>query len=277
MDHTPKNVHWQEQYAIATCIYRPFPLEHALRRIAASGFRWVEISQIHMDPRKDPDVKGTAALLRELNLGVHSLHTPFIGVYMGHPAAERVAEAHRVIDRAVEVGAELGAPLAIVHVTTDVAELTDEMYDASRSTAIEFVGELAAKAKALGMRVALENLGTGRQQVRRFGVSLAELTEAFPSPEIGFCLDTGHATLTGLDMRAEIAAAGKRLISTHIASNDGLTDKHWLPNNGLVDWASTKRLLDDGGYTEHYVFEVLGYDDPDAVLREAVETASQTA
>lgn len=94
------------------------------------------------------------------------------------------------------------------------------------------------------------------------------------APSSGLHLDTGHAALTGLDLSGEVSAAGKRLLSTHIASNDGLTDKHWLPTTGVVDWASTKRGLDDGGYAERYVFEVLGGSDPDEVLRQAVDLAS---
>ena len=98
--------------------------------------------------------------------------------------------------------------------------------------------------------------------------------QAFPDPDIGFCLDTGHAVLSGLDLEAKIRAAGGRLLSTHIASNDGLSDRHWLPTLGLLDWEAARRCLLEGGYTGRYVLEVLGGDDPDGVLRQAVALAS---
>lgn len=124
------------------------------------------------------------------------------------------------------------------------------------------------------VRDLLENLIARPHLPRRFGISLAELSQAFPGDEIGFCLDTGHAVLTGLDLSAEISAAGRRLLSTHIASNDGLADKHWLPNTGVLSWESIRRCLIEGGYEGRYVFELLGGADPDEVLRQAAALTS---
>ncbi|MBM3131261.1 MAG: sugar phosphate isomerase/epimerase [Chloroflexi bacterium] len=271
----PGEPSWQDQYAISTFTFRNAGLLEALRKIAASGFKWIEISssEFHLDPRRNPDVPAARNALRQMDLHVHALHTPFIGLKLGHPNRALKQEWLRVVGASLEIGVEIGAPLAVIHVTDDAQELTDEMYEASRQIVIEYIAELQIRAQALGIRLALENMVKSPNLRRRFGMTLAELSRAFPDPEIAFCLDTGHAMTNRLDLATEIRAAGKRLMTTHINSNDGVDDLHWLPTRGVLDWQKIKHLLMQSGYAGRYLLEVKGDADPDAILTQAVAFA----
>jgi sugar phosphate isomerase/epimerase len=271
----PGEPSWQNQYAISTFTFRNAGLLEAVQKIAASGFRWIEISssEFHLDPRRNPDVPAVRNALHQMDLHVHALHTPFIGLKLGRPGRALKQEWLRVIGASLEIGVEIGAPLAVIHVTDDAQALTDEMYEDSRQIAIDYVGELQVRAHALGIRLALENMAKHANLSRRFGMTLAELSRAFPDPEIAFCLDTGHAMTYRLDLATEIRTAGKRLMTTHINSNDGVDDLHWLPTRGVLDWQKTKHLLTQNGYTGRYLLEVKGYADPDAILTQAVAFA----
>jgi sugar phosphate isomerase/epimerase len=263
---------WGEKYAISTSVFRNISLPEALRKIAAGGFKWIEVcgSEFHLDPRSKPDVAAAANAIRQTGLRVHALHTPFTGLKLGHPDRSLKAEWLRVIGASLEIGAEIGAPLAIIHVTGDPSGLTDEMYASSRQIAIEYIRELQVCARTLGIRLALENMTKRPTLRRRFGMTLQELCRDFPDPAIGFCLDTGHGAACRLDLAVEIRTAGNRLITTHVNSNDGEDDLHWLPTRGILDWRATRDALERNGYAGRCLLELKGHDDPDGIFAQAV-------
>lgn len=278
-----ERIPWSERYPAATVLHMEGSLEAALAMIAAAGFEAVELwgSEAHLDPRLDPDVQAVKRLLRHLGLRAHSIHTPYDHLKLGHLDPGLKVEWQRVVGKALEMGAELGARIAVVHVTSDVKHLPDEAYDESRALAIEFVEALNRRAKALGIRLAVENLPLlGRH---RFGSSLQELAEAFPDPEIGFCLDVGHVWVNRMSLHAEVQAAGSRLISVHAHNNDGQHDRHWPPPEGVADWGQVRRELAAIGYEGPYVLEVVcsreieREADPGGLLRQLAAFAEEDA
>jgi sugar phosphate isomerase/epimerase len=266
---------WYEKYAISTSIFRNASLPEALNKIAAGGFKWIEVcgSEFHLDPRSNPDVAAARDAFRKTGIRAHSLHTPFTGLKLGHPDRSLKQEWLRVIGASLAIGVEIGAPMAIIHVTGDPSLLKDEMYEGSRQIAMEYIGELQLRAHALGIRLVLENMTKHPHVRRRFGMTLQELSRDFPDPEIGFCLDTGHAAACCLDMAIEIGAASKRLITTHVDSNDGDTDLHWMPTRGILDWRKTKNILTQSGYAGRFLLELKGHDDPEGIFAQAVAFA----
>ena len=270
---------WQERYALSTSIFQDNSLEEALPKIAAAGFKYVEITAngTHLDPRGRPDTLAVRSLMGDLGLQAHSIHTPYTNLKIGHPDID-LSESHpEVVAASLEIGAQVGAKMAVVHVTAAPKGLSDDVYERSREVSIAFVGKLRLRARELGITLALENLGLRPHLRRRFGSSLKELSEAFPGPDIGFCLDVGHALRNGLDIRSQIEAAGSRLICLHIHSNDGVDDCHWLPTQGLLDWAATSAELHRSGYGGRYVLEIRGGSEPVALLDQTAAFAQTDA
>jgi sugar phosphate isomerase/epimerase len=265
-------IEYQEQYAISTWQYVSRSLDEALTRIAESGFKWVELwgDSVHVDPRINPDVKAIQSQLQRLGLRVHSIHLPFSDLDLGHPNSGLKHDWLRVTGDALRLCDELGGRLAVVHVSSHHMDLTDDrLYQASCDIIAEFVQELNLQAKELGIQLALENLPALGQ--RRPSNSLQALSKLCTNPEIGFCLDIGHAAVNGFAQRDEIQAAGARMLSLHVSNNDGYEDLHWLPNVGVIDWQGVKEELARISYNQAYVLEVNGFDDPDAVMRQVVE------
>ena len=68
---------------------------------------------------------------------------------------------------------------------------------------------------------------------------------------LGFCFDTGHANLIGLDFGKFISTLGSRLKVLHIHDNDGVGDLHQIPytftktreNKSSTDWEGFVRGL----------------------------------
>lgn len=124
----------------------------------------------------------------------------------------------------------------------------------------EFLDSILPMAKEYGITVCLENLyesvgghlveGPGcdaRKAVERIDCINAE----YGAEVLGFCFDTGHANLIGIDFEKFITTLGSRLKVLHIHDNDGVGDLHQIPytftktreNKSSTDWEGFVRGL----------------------------------
>jgi sugar phosphate isomerase/epimerase len=236
---------------------------HLLQRKIAG-----QVYGCHLDPRLEPDLDAVGRLLAELGLGAHSVHTPFSGLNIGHPTLGDPALWRRLVGESIRGAGALGASACVVHVSSYQSPVPDSLVGDARAAVRDLVAELAEVAESAGTRVALENM-IARSYWRQ-GTTLAELAADFPDPRIGFCLDTGHAALNRASQTAEVNAAGERLISIHAANNDGNTDLHTPPTEGVIDWSEVTTALDSIGYRHHLALETHGRGDPDVVLARLV-------
>ena len=70
------------------------------------------------------------------------------------------------------------------------------------------------------------------------------INERHHASVLGFCFDTGHANLVGIDFESFLITLGDRLKVLHIHDNDGVMDLHQLPftftktreNRPSTDW-----------------------------------------
>ena len=75
-------------------------------------------------------------------------------------------------------------------------------------------------------------------------------------------------------MQARIA--GERLIALHLQDVDGEADCHWVPGDGVIDWAAMGQALADIGFDGAWTIEALcGKTDMSAVEVAAACTALQ--
>lgn len=117
----------------------------------------------------------------------------------------------------------------------------------------KLIHSLAPLAKELGITICVENLydNIGGHLVegpccnaRKVVERIDRMNEQYQAEILGFCLDTGHANLVGLEMEQFIGVLGKRLKVLHIHDNDGISDLHQIPytfaktreNTASTDW-----------------------------------------
>jgi sugar phosphate isomerase/epimerase len=137
---------------------------------------------------------------------------------------------------------------------------------------LKFMGKLANEH---GIKLALENLG----RFEPFGSLelLPKIVDAIDEPNVGYCIDSGHAHVFGESVSEWIRLAGKKLFETHFHDNHGAwasknfgksfvkstkeTDEHLSPGFGTIDWTDTANALNKINFDGPVGFETGGWPD----------------
>lgn len=247
----------------STIPHRDEPLTRSmLESYRAVGIESLELCDYH--PNFDYDDASFRAFvgeaLRELEFHLNSIH-----IHLRHRGAscdlacvdaaqhERAVAEHRL---AVNFAAELGGCILVTH-DIDIPE-PDEPDGPTRRTAfVDGVGAVAVYAQAKGVRLALENLGSG---YTREPDRLVALMDDIGTDNVGVVIDTGHRNLSG-DPAAALRTVGQHLITLHLHDNHGARDEHLLPGQGAIDWADTMRALSEIDYTGVFMYEIMRPED----------------
>ncbi|MEA1996953.1 MAG: sugar phosphate isomerase/epimerase [Gemmatimonadota bacterium] len=261
--------------AYSTTNFLKFPLTEALERIAAGGFRNVEIwgNLKHLDPRSETeDVKEVAETCRRLELRVVSIHAPFTLQGVSSPPDERMRTWEALVSESMEQAGFLGARLLVVHpVTAGADESLADYREIVKRTGDSLV-KLADMAGKKEMRLAVENMPGHRS--RRFGREVGDLYSAVTEggrENLGLCLDTGHVIFNNGDPVRDLELYHDRIFSIHM--NDNIwgmhMDLHLVPGAGSVDWERFRTLLVSLPFEGMIVLELDGRGRPSSVFDEA--------
>ena len=154
----------------------------------------------------------------------------------------------------MECAAALGSRVVIQHPTTSGSSVDLEGVDAYLTQLDRSLKSLLETAEELDLTIALENLpparATGHVRFSSRPEHFERMAKEFDHPRIGFCLDTGHALMSG---GHEVAAAifdaqSHRMVAFHLADNAGDRDSHLAPGHGLVDYAAVFRKIAEIGF-----------------------------
>ena len=168
-------------------------------------------------------------------------------------------EAVAISQRWMECAAALGCRVVIQHPTTNRCNAEVEGLDRYITQMGKSLKTLLPMAAGLNLTVAIENLPPGERGGRfsarpeHFERMIAE----FAGPNLGFCLDTGHALVAGHERAAEIPAAmGDHLVAFHLADNAG----DLAPGRGRVDWGKVFDTAASLGYSHSMCIETSPFD-----------------
>lgn len=110
---------------------------------------------------------------------------------------------------------------------------------------MESYSSLIPAAREYGVTICLENIGM-RYKGKFYHAFTSDIGTACRSVDelnalagdrvFGFCLDTGHMLIGGLDAYRTVTQLGSRIRALHIHDNDGDQDLHLAPYMGILDW-----------------------------------------
>ena len=269
------------QFGVSTQLYHAQRLRHHhLAEVAAHGFDAVEIiaTRSHLDYH-DPSVLDAAAdwLTRE-GLRLHSLHAPVMERFDGRwvnplsnasPDESVRVQAVRETGAALELARRVPVSVLVVHPGLQDSLLSPSVQN-SRGAVLRSVEEIVALASPLGVRVALEVIPNAMSTAD----ALVGLLDELDMPDVGVCLDFGHAHLQG-DVVDAVETLSGVLLATHVHDNHGTRDEHLAPFDGTIDWAGALTALQKIGYEGTLMLELAGADPPAPALERARKAAAR--
>jgi sugar phosphate isomerase/epimerase len=257
----------QRPFGISTHLYHNHRLtrEHLLE-VGAHGFERVELfaTRTHFDYHNPAAVADLQQWLAEAGVELHGVHAPigesFEGGRWGPPLtlastdADHRARAMAEAERALQIARRVPFGVLVAHIglpRTQQPTAADNSRDAARRS----IDELQQLAEPLGVRVAIEVIPN---ELSRAGSLVHFVENVLDRPEIGICLDFGHAHMDG-DLVDAIETVSEHLITTHVHDNRGRTDDHLIPFEGTIDWPAALTAVQKIGYEGTFLMEIAAH------------------
>jgi sugar phosphate isomerase/epimerase len=195
---------------------------------------------------------------KEAGIVVNQMHMPYPNYV---PKAKKEVNDYLrnvVAPKSMGVCKFFECPYIVVHGFKLAYHLGSEEAEWEKTS--DFLDFLAPMAREMGITICIENLYNGigghmmegpccdaRKAVER----IDRMNDKYGAEVLGFCFDTGHANLVGLDFEDFITTLGSRLKVLHIHDNDGISDLHQIPftftktreNTSSTDWEGFIRGL----------------------------------
>ncbi len=245
------------------------PYDPAIKRIAANGFKAFELIAWNVDTLNSYYTKDTVKNLRSLIDGEGLALSQFVSTpqALSHPdAAQRQASVDHW-KRATEVGVELGAPIInmvsshgfgfkdgaefprivskplVQRYGADIPGGLD--WDQNYRDYVDAVRECAVICGDAGVDMTIEP-HPARYVANTDGA--LRLLEQVDHPALGVNFDPSHTFPVGDFPNHSIYRLGSRIKHCHASDNDAVTNVHWRPGMGKIDWRAMLQALKDVGF-----------------------------
>ena len=251
------------------CFYNQSILE-CLPLIRESGFDTIEVcsSPNHLDYHDRQAVTRAGACIKELHLEAYSFHAPFAAHIDISAADPKTREASvREILKAAEAAASLSVHYFVIHPGPEQPAPTAAEQELSQiRRVIDSLEIIAERCRELGAMCVLEN----KLPHLLFGNTgeILWILDALKTGNVGACLDTGHAFLSG-DINNLVQKLRRRLKMIHAHDGRGSNDDHLAPGDGKIDWMGLMRELASIDFRGAFILEMAGAADPQTTMTNA--------
>ena len=228
-----------------------YGFEDALGRIKALGYDALDYGGLcntedrifHVSESEfAATLKRERAAIEANGLFVNQTHGAWRWPAMDFSAYAR-AERYAAMATGIRGTALLGAPYFVIHCIMPFGENNPAHKDELWQMNIDHFTPLCKLAEDLGVTICFENLPFTSLPLSRVNETL-EFVKLMNTPTMRMCLDTGHAAVYGDSPAEAVRAIGKEYLATlHVHDNDGHADRHWLPGEGVIDWADFTKAL----------------------------------
>jgi sugar phosphate isomerase/epimerase len=219
------------------------PLYSRLKRIKKAGFA---STMLWWGDNESPDPQIDADLFRkakELDLKIENIHVPYTDANRLWATDHNVHKSYlpRYL-RYIDFSSKHGIPTIVMHISSGY------LVEQPNGFGIDTLRRLSTYALRAGVSIAIEN-------TRNVSLVVA-LLEGIDNKNLGLCYDTSHGWLYE---GAEFYLLKKypyRLKCLHISDNDGLEDRHWNINEGVIDWNAFAQSVPIGSECQTLSLEV---------------------
>ena len=251
------------------------PFEDTVRRIGRLGFRAVELIAWDREMLDEYYTSQRIRSLRRLFADEGLELSEFVSTPSGMASSDAADRKQAVehFKRLVEVALELGTnlvntvaptpfelrfpPMALRHLrqerTLDFD--TDRDWQQNWWDYVEVVRRFCDLCEDAGVRYALE---PHPDCWVHNAAGMMRLLDHVDSPALGLNFDPSHLFPMGEIPQMVIYEVGERVFHTHFSDNDGMSNAHWRPGKGKIDWRGVLQALQAVGYDHVISLELEG-------------------
>lgn len=245
--------------------------DHAISVLAAAGYKYVDMNLCGLSrvgkkiaPMTLDNWEESARYWRKLGDEIGVKFTQSHAYFSvdgpvapgGVPGGEMGEELMRRSVLAAEI---LGSEYMVTH-PFSIVENGKVLPEASYEANMEYFTRWGKFWHEHGVGMAIENMTAPKNSPTPSPFASPEqmirLVDDLNKPNIGICLDTGHAFLSGYDPAEFVRKIGSRLRATHIADNHGEKDDHIAPFQGGINWFEFMKALKEIDYKYDFAFEI---------------------
>jgi sugar phosphate isomerase/epimerase len=263
-------------------------LRHQFQTLAEAGIHWCMLAGLHFEEPTAFALAEGAVLLRrlldEFGLRVSSHHC-LVPTFA--PIGESQTTVQEKLKHTVEICSLLQPQSLVLHpgriagyhasgADINAAFEAEERrcgLAAILATVAANLQAMARTASDFNVTVALENIG--RFEPLGDETTLPDLVERVAAPNLGYCIDSGHAHAFGQSVSAWLRQAGSKLFETHFHDNHARgtslcpprgfvqstrqVDEHLPVSFGTIDWIYVIQTLREIQYAGPVTFETKGW------------------
>ena len=255
---------------LSTGCFSQHSIFDCLETISWGGFNIVEICSFpaHLNYHDADMVTRAARRVEELGIEAYSFHAPFADqIDISSRDAGIRQQALAEIIRAAEAAATFQVRYFVIHPGPEHWDLREQQERLDRlKWAAETLNRVTERCRELGVGCVLEN----KLPHLLFAQTsdLVWILTAMDTVEVGVCLDTGHASLSG-DIYSVMHKLGRHLRMVHAHDNHGQGDEHLAPGAGNIDWNRVLSELARIGFQGGFILELAGTADAQQLLAKA--------
>ncbi len=248
-----------------------------LRKMAIAGFKYAYLNEDIFAKKTDKAFLEVAKSSKDCGIELFSAHLTGNALPYSSKKSlnEVIKEKQEMIGRSsllevTRLTTHIGAIKRIMGVSHK--EVIDRIgLDQSDRMNAEVLKTLCQYAAQYEITLAIENVpcvdslwSCSGQGYAHTITHLRHIIELVNEPNIGICLDTGHANICGISLYQAILEAGTLLVETHFNDNFGLltegvnenNDLHRPPGIGNINWIEVIAGLHEICYSNPVIFEL---------------------
>jgi len=241
------------------------PYDDAIRRIAELGFKAIELIAWDRTALENYYTPQVIKNLKDIIAGEGLELSEFVSTPPGMASPEKkerdaaVEHFKCMVDVAVGLGTKMVNTVSVFPFAIEVPRITDRPHMQEYSVYYppgldwkqnweDYVADVRRRCdicEDAQVRYALE---PHPYRYMSNAASMLRLIDHVKSDALGMNFDPSHLFPMGDMPHTVIYQLGNRIFHCHFSDNDGMTNVHWRPGKGKIDWTAVMRALKETGF-----------------------------